>query len=314
MTNGNSYRYIHQGYFKAAETLGYETYWLDNFDTVNPSFFENSIILTEGWENDNLPICKNSFYFIHHFGDKTKNKRFNHNIKYVCNDNRVFDLRFYCQTFEDCNQKWSVSFDSLQRINYCACLESLDGYKALYQPWATDLLPNEIDFDSINKYSENVIYFVGTVGKITEDEPFWGRKMDSWDKLMRFKQACDENNIPFRIIDYTHEKNRLSCEDYISTYKKSLLCPDIRNQHKLEVGYIPCRVFKSISYGRLGMTDSETVHKFFNQLTAYHYDPYHLFYEGMKYKDDIHKIRESMKLVKDHHTYINRIKTLETCL
>jgi len=49
MTNGNSYRYIHQGYFKAAETLGYETYWLDNFDTVNPSFLKTpSFLLKDG--------------------------------------------------------------------------------------------------------------------------------------------------------------------------------------------------------------------------------------------------------------------------
>lgn len=312
LSQKNPHKYIHNGYYMAAKYLGYDTYWFDDNDTVNPNIYENSIILTEGWVTNKLPICKNSIYFIHHFGHPDKHQRFNHNIKYICNNNKVFDLRFLCEKFEDHNQKWDVKFSNLKQIDCCSYLETLSGYNAIYQPWATDVFPHEITFDLLNIPRENKIYFVGSIDKITTPHPFWGFKLDNYNRILRFKLACDENNIPLELIHYSTDE--LSYEQYHKIYKSSLLCPDIRNPHKLEVGYIPCRVFKSISYGQLGMTDSKCVYNFFNKLVAYHEDPYQLFYEGMKEKNNVKLIKEAMILVKENHTYINRIKALERCV
>ena len=97
-------------------------------------------------------------------------------------------------------------------------------------------------------------------------------------------------------------------------YQKSYLSPDIRHQHHIDVGYIPCRVFKNISYGNLGMTNSKAVFDFFDQDIAYHEDPYELFYVGQRLRTNYDKLKKMIRLVKSNHTYVNRIQSLLKCI
>lgn len=303
----NTYHFIHLAFEKAAKYLGYDTYWLDNTDNLPNSFYNDSIILTEGWETDKLPIANNSVYIIHHFGTK-KTGRYNHNIKYVSNKNKVFDLRFLCENFEDHNQYWNIKFKDLEKIDNCTYLQINDNYNFIYQPWATDLLPEEIDENDVYIPKENTIYYLGTISNGWHNEviPKW--KLNNRDGVNKFIKACKENNIDF--IENDPIKNQLSTTDYKKIYQKSYLSPDIRDYHKIEVGYIPCRVFKNISYGNLGMTNSKVVFDFFEQDIAYHDDPYELFYVGQKLRTDYTKLKNMVRFVKSNHTYVNRIQSL----
>ena len=75
------------------------------------------------------------------------------------------------------------------------------------------------------------------------------------------------------------------------------------------MGYIPCRIFKNISYGHMGVTNSEYVNKVFNDQLIFSNDTYQLYH---KVKEEItpEKTKELMKLVKEKHTYINRINQI----
>lgn len=302
-----THHFIHLSVEKAVKNLGYDTYWLDNNHQLESSFFDNSIIFTEGWETDKLPISKNSVYIIHHFGTKQEG-RYNHNQKYITNNNKVFDLRFLCENFEDHNQAWNVKFRDLEKIDSCTYLQSNSNYNCIYQPWATDLLPNEIDENDVYIPKDNIVYYLGTIsnGWYNSVIPNW--KLNNRDDVNKFIKACKENNIDF--IENDPIKNPMGINEYKKLYQKSYLSPDIRDYHKKEVGYIPCRVFKNISYGNLGMTNSKIVFDFFEQDIAYHEDPYELFYLAQNMKTDYNKLKNMVRFVKSNHTYVHRIQSL----
>ena len=75
-----------------------------------------------------------------------------------------------------------------------------------------------------------------------------------------------------------------------------------------------CRVFKNISYGHLGLTNSEEMYKELEGNCIFNPDTKQLFYDGMKNKNNNNLILNAMKLVKENHTYINRINSLLSLL
>lgn len=94
------------------------------------------------------------------------------------------------------------------------------------------------------------------------------------------------------------------------------MAPAIVGSWQKSVGYIPCRIFKNISYGQMGITNSQTVFDLFEGKIVYNSNTLKLFYEAEKKLkelnyEDIYKL---MDFVKQNHTYLNRIKVLIDCL
>ncbi|MFM1781826.1 MAG: Synechococcus phage Bellamy, partial [Pseudomonadota bacterium] len=114
------------------------------------------------------------------------------------------------------------------------------------------------------------------------------------------------NNDPFQ--------NPLSDEEVVLRTKKSILGVDIRGPEHIRNGYVPCRVFKSMSWGHLGMTNSEEVYKELEGHCIYQSNTSQLFYDSMDRKDDKKYIEDGMKYVQENHTYINRIKSIMSIL
>ena len=104
---------------------------------------------------------------------------------------------------------------------------------------------------------------------------------------------------------------------------KSLMSPDFRSSgdpnkiaigetgtcHK-QIGYIACRLLKSISYGHLGITNSRHAYELLEKKVIYNSDEKQLFYDAMSQLKNYELINEQMKLVREKHTYLNRIHDL----
>src|SRR5208283_3883871 len=74
------------------------------------------------------------------------------------------------------------------------------GERMLYQPWATDLLPAEIDFNWINLPREREINWCGSI---------WDRDMGNREQIEEFKRSCAQHNITFNHISMkSNEENR----------------------------------------------------------------------------------------------------------
>lgn len=74
--------------------------------------------------------------------------------------------------------------------------------------------------------------------------------------------------------------------------------------HK-QIGYIACRLLKSISYGHLGITNSRHAFELLDKKVIYNDNETMLFYDAI---NDL--IKEQMKIVREKHTFLNRIQDL----
>ena len=170
--------------------------------------------------------------------------------------------------------------------------------------WATDLLPEEIQKNKPTKVfrdTSDVIHYIGTLWFVNQTE------------IAAFKRACDENKIRFEMSG-AGQNGIVTREDNEKLVKDSYMAPAISGSHHLTEGYAPCRIFKNISYGQYGVTNSDRVQKIFGGKLIFNPDPYKLFYEARERLqsttlDDLYKLMDE---VAAKHTYVNRINNILT--
>jgi hypothetical protein len=105
-----------------------------------------------------------------------------------------------------------------------------------------------------------------------------------------------------------------SIDENIDLIQRSLISPALQDDLQVQYKYIPCRIFKNISYGKMGLTNNEFVYELLNKKIIYNSDIRELFIKGIEFeirgdKNDI--IKELMTYVKHNHTYLNRISTIQ---
>jgi hypothetical protein len=176
----------------------------------------------------------------------------------------------------------------------------MNDYDKLYISWATNLLPDEFEDEDLYLERENAIYYCGTISAQGVCE--------NYSKWMPFLKACQENGI--RFIHNDPWANPLSMGDVINRTQSSILGIDIRGPQHLKQGLLTCRVFKNMSYGHLGLTNSPAVYEELDGNCIYNDDTEQLFYEGMRNRENYDFIRKGMQYVKENHTYINRVNSI----
>lgn len=280
--HSHTHSYIHNSYYNAFKKMGYDTYWFDNWDDVSNFNFDNCIFLTEGQVDQSIPINKSSFYILHH-----------------CNTDKYSNCKFInlCNYVNDCRigKSYNYQNSTVEKITYYSFYDEKNN--ALYQPWATDLFPEDISNNNICYYDRNItnVYYIGSI---------WS---ENYDLVSNFAKACQDNNKNFIPI------RRASDEEGRKYIINSYISPDIRCQHHVNVGYIPCRVFKNISYGTIPATNSTYVRDFFDIQLPYSDNTYNIFDINEKFnRSDFYKptIEFLINEVRENHTFINRVNTI----
>jgi hypothetical protein len=171
-------------------------------------------------------------------------------------------------------------------------------------PWASDLLPQEIEemkksLPDIKR--KNVFYWMGTMADGT---------FGNVQQLNPFIQACKENKIRFSSNDPWAKG--LSRQAMLKRTAEGFLAPAIVGKWQEEHGYIPCRIFINISTGQLGVTNSQRVYELFDEKIVYNSDTHQLFYDAVERLKtwSLEDQYALMDIVKEKHTYLNRIATL----
>lgn len=286
--HSHTHSYIHWAFYRAFTHLGYDTYWLDNHDDVSGIDFSNSLFITESQVDQKMPEREDCWYILHNC-DYRK-------YKHLYEQNRAIALQVYTH---DCLAR------NVVKIDECIYIDRQD--KTVYMPWATDLLPHEIEANKANVRTpkQNTFVFIGTVGS---------GEFGSYDQFHAFKRAALEQNIVFngKMIGTHAVIPHCSMEENIARVQHAYVAPALQGSWQVRQGYIPCRIFKNISYGAFGITNSETVYKLFHEKIVYNPDCYQLFYDAKKKLDnlDVNELYELMDFVKEKHTYINRIELL----
>lgn len=279
--HSHTHSYIHNSYFNAFKKLGYETFWFDNHDDVKNFSFDNCLFLTEGQVDQKIPLNCTSKYILHHC-NINKYKNYNH-----------INL---CNYLNDCTLGTSPNYQDskVEKINYFTYFDSKN--KALYQPWGTNLF--DYEFDNFVDFNPNIneIFYVGTV---------WSDNINEMNKL---HSACLASNKKLVIC------NAASDREAQTLVRSSCVAPDVRATHHLNVGYISCRIFKNISYGKIPATNSKYIRDFFGtNLLPYSENLENLvscnidFYNSKDVKNLFLFLSNE---VKKNHTFETRIKNI----
>lgn len=283
----HTHSYIHAAFYKAFKSLGYDTYWGKEGDDFSNLDLENSLFLTEGQVDSGIPLIKDSYYVLHNCNSS----------KYLENECKILEI----QTL----QNHVKTIENINKIdNYTYLKDNM-----LYMCWGTDLLPDEIDLDKANNNKSGDFVWIGSKGG--GDTTF-----ENWSTIDPFMNKCINKGIKATIVDPWGRP--VSFEDNMRMINEAYLAPAILGKWQVEMGYIPCRIFKNISYGHFGYTNSQAVFDVIGDPLVFSNNSEELFNLAIEKKNDIKHIEQLkylMNEVKEKHTYINRIqKILEILL
>jgi hypothetical protein len=278
----HTHSYIHYGYFKAAQSLGWDVEWLKN-TKENSLKLENTdefLFLTECQVDSFIPINSKAYYILHNC-DMSKYSEIPEKHKLVL---QVFVNAIYSKNIK---QVKNNLFEFWQEDS-----------NTLYMPWATDILPNEINENirNLKIQNNNKALFIGS---------YYQGVHGNNNEIDLFRNGCQKNNIEFNILSHIEQ-----CES-IKLIQNVSLAPTIVGTWQKKQGYIPCRIFKNVSYGQLGITNSKEVFEIINKLGVYNSNEFDLVKDSLEKINDLELRKQAMEFVRDNHTYLNRLDTLQ---
>jgi hypothetical protein len=283
----HTHSYIHEGFFRAFQFLGFETHWLDDHSPVEGFNFTDCLFLSEDQVDNRIPLDQKATYVIHH---SSKSKYDDLGARLLHLNNFTTEIR----------NKQSPVFGgpSLEALDDVTYFDS--NSRRLFQPWATDLLPPEIDPRILIPFNSEVtnVNYVGTF------------KHDNLSaEVSKFKGAIRHSGRKFRVF---------SAVDNITSrhlVENSFISIDLRGDWHQEVGYIPCRIWKSLSYGKFIGSNSMKLKEIFGQRVAFAktedlFSTTKLAYSQLSRED----MSETVAWIRQHHTFVNRASRILDCL
>ena len=293
--SGHTHSFIHAGFFKAFKHMGYKTYWFNSVsevaehkvDTLNAFYLFVDLVGQPNGPFPLPPLHSSCFYFGHHIREKQRETIMG---KVPLNNVLWFGIS---------TKPHMEKYTTLDYYIY-----SLEDNELLLN-WATDLLPHEIQrnielLDAMPA-SEPTIFHVGSMS-------------NGWAApYVEFMKHMQEYGVGFRQFGPDSQFGLVSDEQNQILIKQSFAAPALQFKWQVDNEYIPCRIFKNISYGKMGITNNPGVHRLFGEKTLYSSDLKELAkmtYEFEKNPDKNKVIKELMEEVKEKHTYVSRIKMI----
>lgn len=286
--HSHTHSYIHYGFYKALKHLEYDVEWVDDCEDSQDVNLENAIVITENNCSKFLPIIDSAKYLIHNL----------HDDFVETGSENIHNLLVYHENY---------SWDGNQ--------EQIDDYswfdsktKTSVIMWASDLLPREIELNSPCLFDDTKkdVFYVGTIG---------GKN------AVDFAHVCANNGKNFyNLGGYTGSTKGdfkfYDHDDSMNAIRESFISFDIREECHINNGYIPCRLFKNISYGKWTGSNSKKVEKYFDGYLTIEENLNELYQKIVNdySKCDENKIKNCMKFVQENHTYINRVNSIFSIL
>jgi hypothetical protein len=268
--------YVYAGFYKAAKAMGMDAYWIYPNSNVSGMDFSDSVFFTEGQHDGGIPIRDDCTYILHN-----------------CTSPKwqTAKRKIVLQTYtHDADHRWKAT-----PLPGFPGSFVLPGY--IFQPWATDLLPDEIDMKWADITRLREIHWVGTYG---------AGKFGNENEINPFRDAALAAGYSWSI----HLPGSTSFEQNRELIQRSAIAPTITGKWQTENGYIPCRLFKNSSYGHLVVTNNKACYNLLEGLGVYSPNTQELFFKALEMVSNKKLIRDAMQMVKDRHTFINRINAI----
>ena len=242
----HTHRYIHSSIFKTFNyiknkyKLNISVLWIE--DSPTSKIINNSIIFSSPHYGTDiyLPLNENNYYILHYHDINIDTKEII--TKY---DNLIYNKK--AVLYKELRYNKDLKIKNLVKIKPYFFYNK--NKNQVIMPWATNLNPDEImhniKYLNINKKNKNVS-FVGTIWHVNKDT------------IEELRKSCIKNNLIFKhYIKLSDSQNEI-------IIKNSYLAPAIQGDTHIN-SYIPCRIFKNISYGTFPVTNNYIVYDLFKK-------------------------------------------------
>jgi hypothetical protein len=289
----HTHSYIHNAYYRAFKSLGYDTFWYDENDDIINICFKNALFITENQVDNNIPKRDDCLYIVHNLDDSSK-----------YGDIPIQNIINLKSSYRDNHEYKDVYWFNKNQHSFCS---NNSGSPVYFTLWGTDLLPEEIENNMVNidtilsKREDNCFYHVGMANKL-------------WNGIMNYLHY--DLNINIRHLGGVwQEKQCIDEFEAMNSLQKSVLALAFQNEQQIQQKYVPCRIFKNISYGRMGVTNHGLVNTIFNNKIIYNTNIELCIMEAVEFEQlPLSRRREAilplMEFVKNNHTYVSRIQDL----
>jgi len=217
----NTYRYIHKHFYDTLGKLRVPRLWLDD-SPANQRFIEpGDLVISVGVAGKHLAAIEKVDYCLHNFNVTD-------DIHRRIGPQNSITLQVYTNTVENAGDKWDevTFFDKARRT--------------LYQPWGTNLLAKEFKGPTYSKIP--IMFWVGSI---------WNNELNQGNlsEIAQLRQVLHKRRIKFVRLQ------RIPDSMNILAVRRSRVAPAIAGRWQVENDYLPCRMFKNISYGQLGISN-----------------------------------------------------------
>jgi hypothetical protein len=226
----DSFRFIHKGLYENFLKLGFDTRWVD--DSAKNQYIHSDLFFVCGVASKHIKFKKHSSYILHNIDlsrDDIETIRHN-NINYL--NLQVFTKDANGEKLENGNIIYN------QQLN------------TLYQPWGTPLSLNQWS-DYLPKNTSKKEFWVGAI---------WNNQLNQGNKITMeiYKKVLKTYGVKLlqrggsriNINGVTDFKNS-------QLIRKSRFGSTIVGDWQRNASYIPCRLFKNISFGIAPISNME---------------------------------------------------------
>lgn len=270
---GPSHKYMHGHFYTAFQKMGTPVLWVDDEIGYSHLIEKGDLVISVNIASDHLPIVPGVYYcLLNCSGGKF--------------DQIAPSKRLSFQVYVNASEKKTAKWDEVTFFD--------KNSSTLYQPWATDLLPWEFHAPVFNDASQNVYW----VGSIWNDEWNNGNLVE----MEQLKRALGKHHLNF-----IHH-NEISDQQNVEAVRVSRIAPAIGGRWQVDHNYLPCRTFKNISYGQLGISNIKKFESVFNGCVVTGNTIEEIVDKALSLPRNIYlsMIIEQQEITKNH-TYLTRI-------
>jgi hypothetical protein len=286
----HTHSWIHYGFHRALDHLGLQTSWLPDSRRSARELrdAERAVVITEGQADRRLKKALRPDWIV--FGHNCDADWYRERCRFVPVHVNMLDESGYR------NPRWHPEVAAAAEEQQEAPAEpQTDAETGISILWATDLLPHEIRWTPHRRDATDVV-FVGTVWSYNADE------------LERFAALVAERGLRWQVHK---DVDAASHEELI---RSARFAPALQGAWQVDHGYIPCRLFKNVSYSQLALSNNPSAEKVFDAGEIVCAGSLEDMLDGALAAEEDGRlddmVRSAQETVREHHTYINRIREL----
>lgn len=217
----DSLRWIMRSFYLTARKMGIDAQWVADAPENNGQLTPGTTVIAADRWGQHLRWAPGVDYVLHNFSGTDD----------ICQalestPDRLIRLQVWTneasgETWDECRQ-WDRSA------------------RTLFQPWGSDLLPEEFLEPVYNPLSKEITF----VGAIWADQ-YQGVELGNKHTMDELRRVCERRRLRLRHL------TQVSDAEMILAMRSARLTPAFAGGWQVSHGYVPCRYFKAAAYGTL---------------------------------------------------------------